>query len=180
MLDLNLLKTFTVIAETGSSAVRQAGSASPRPPSASGQTARTPPRSTTSGANRPRRHSHPKRLAPAGTRRADSSLSRRGACRAIRGIGLSGTIRFGCPDDYAVCFLPQLLRGFAREHPEVIVEVHSAHTPRLLERLERHSLDLALTSFGLGERASIIRTCRSCGLAPTASMRPIWIRSGLR
>jgi DNA-binding transcriptional LysR family regulator len=80
------------------------------------------------------------------------------ALAELSGKGLSGTIRFGCPDDYAVTFLPHLLRGFAREHPKVLVEVHCAHTPRLLERLERHGLDLALTSFAEGEKgATVIR-----------------------
>ena len=80
------------------------------------------------------------------------------ALAELSGKGLSGTIRFGCPDDYAVTFLPHLLRGFARIHPKVHVEVLCAHTPRLHERLERHTLDLAITSFPEGEKsAPIIR-----------------------
>ena len=80
------------------------------------------------------------------------------ALAELSGKGLSGMIRFGCPDDYAVVFLPILLRGFAREHPGVLVEVHCAHTPRLLERLKRHQLDLALTSFPEREKGvAIIR-----------------------
>ena len=80
------------------------------------------------------------------------------ALAELSGKGLTGTIRFGCPDDYAVVFLPHLLRGFARVHPKVHVEVHCAHTPRLLERLEKHALDLALTSFAENEKGrSIIR-----------------------
>ncbi len=80
------------------------------------------------------------------------------ALAELTGKGLSGTIRFGCPDDYAVTFLPHLLRGFARMHPKVHVEVHCAHTPRLLERLERHALDLALTSFASNDKApNVIR-----------------------
>ena len=78
------------------------------------------------------------------------------ALAELSGKGLVGTIRFGCPDDYAVVFLPQLLRGFAREHPGVLVEVHCAHTPRLLERLERHALDLALTSVAEPEKGKTI------------------------
>ena len=78
------------------------------------------------------------------------------ALAEVSGRGLSGTIRFGCPDDYAVTFLPHLLRGFAREHPKVLVEVHCAHTPRLLERLEHQALDLALTSSAEGERGRAI------------------------
>jgi DNA-binding transcriptional LysR family regulator len=78
------------------------------------------------------------------------------ALAELSGKGLSGTIRFGCPDDYAVVFLPILLRGFARKHPRVLVEVHCAHTPRLLERLERHALDLALTSLLEPEKGGAI------------------------
>ncbi len=78
------------------------------------------------------------------------------ALAELSGRGLSGTIRFGCPDDYAVRFLPQLLRGFARVHPKVQVEVHCAHTPRLLEQLERHALDLALASFAEQEKGRTI------------------------
>ncbi|WP_208325533.1 LysR substrate-binding domain-containing protein [Paraburkholderia caballeronis] len=64
----------------------------------------------------------------------------------LSGQGLSGTIRFGCPDDYAAVFLPQLLRRFASRHPHALVEVICAPTPRLLEQLERHALDLAMIS----------------------------------
>ena len=78
------------------------------------------------------------------------------ALAELSGRGLDGTIRFGCPDDYAVRFLPHLLRGFARVHPKVHVEVHCAHTPRLLERLDQHALDLALTSFAETEKGRTI------------------------
>lgn len=75
----------------------------------------------------------------------------------LSGTGLSGTIRFGCPDDYAAVFLPHLLRGFAREHPQVLVEVICAPTPRLFERLEGHAVDLALISLGDAAAADVIR-----------------------
>ena len=64
----------------------------------------------------------------------------------LSGKGLSGTIRFGCPDDYAAVFLPHLLRQFSSQHPHALVEVMCAPTPRLLEQLEMHALDLAMIS----------------------------------
>ncbi len=64
----------------------------------------------------------------------------------LSGTGLSGTIRFGCPDDYAAVFLPALLRQFASPHPHAQVEVVCGPTPRLVEHLARHALDLALIS----------------------------------
>lgn len=64
----------------------------------------------------------------------------------LSGKGLSGTIRFGCPDDYATVFLPPLLRQFSILHPHAQVEVFCAPTPRLRERLRKRVLDLALVS----------------------------------
>jgi len=76
----------------------------------------------------------------------------------ISGEGLSGTLRFGCPDDYAAAFLPHVLRSFAGRHPQVFVEVFCAPTPRLAERLKKHALDLALVSTADAENtASVIR-----------------------
>lgn len=73
-------------------------------------------------------------------RRHDETLAE------LRGQQLAGVLAFGCPDDYAVAFLPQLLRGFASLHPRVQLEVVCAPTPRLRELLARHALGLALVS----------------------------------
>jgi DNA-binding transcriptional LysR family regulator len=64
----------------------------------------------------------------------------------LSGKGLSGSIRFGCPDDYAAVFLPALLREFSSQHPQALVEVVCGPTPRLVEELEKHALDIALVS----------------------------------
>lgn len=64
----------------------------------------------------------------------------------LLGKGLSGSIRFGCPDDYAAVFLPSLMRDFARQHPHARVEVVCAPTPRLLEQLDKRAVDLAMIS----------------------------------
>jgi DNA-binding transcriptional LysR family regulator len=68
------------------------------------------------------------------------------AVTEILGVRLLGNVRFGCPDDYARIFLPPLLRSFAHQHPQVLVEVVCAPTPRLLEKLEKHVLDIAIIS----------------------------------
>ncbi|WP_118179787.1 LysR family transcriptional regulator [Paraburkholderia phosphatilytica] len=64
----------------------------------------------------------------------------------LSGRGLSGSIRFGCPDDYAAVFLPPLLRQFASQHPHALVEVVCGPTPRLVEQLEKRAVDLAMIS----------------------------------
>ncbi|RIX73866.1 LysR family transcriptional regulator [Acidovorax cavernicola] len=68
------------------------------------------------------------------------------ALAELRGTQLSGVLRFSCPDDYAVVFLPYLLQSFASLHPQVQLEVTCAPTPRLHELLARHAVDLALVS----------------------------------
>uniref|UniRef100_UPI00372D6395 LysR family transcriptional regulator n=1 Tax=Piscinibacter sakaiensis TaxID=1547922 RepID=UPI00372D6395 len=80
----------------------------------------------------------------------------------LSGGALSGTLCFGCPDDYAAAFLPAILRGFAQRHPRVFVEVACAPTPRLEERLARHALDLALVSSADAQAPGCRRTCGSC------------------
>lgn len=62
------------------------------------------------------------------------------------GRGLSGTLRFGCPEDYAAVFLPPLLRQFSSQHPHALVEVVCGPTPRLVEQLEKRAVDLAMIS----------------------------------
>ena len=68
------------------------------------------------------------------------------ALSELRGQQLVGTLRLGCPDDYAVAFLPLLLNAFANEHPEVQLEVVCGPTPRMRESLAKHAIDLALVS----------------------------------
>lgn len=68
------------------------------------------------------------------------------AVTELTGERLLGNLRFGCPDDYARVFLPPLLQGFARQHPQVQVEVVCAPTPRLLEKLDSRRLDIAIIS----------------------------------
>ena len=74
------------------------------------------------------------------------------------GTGLSGTIRFGCPDDYAEVWLPALLRQFSSQHPQAIVEVVCGPTPRLIEQLDKRAVDLAMISLpDDGANGDIIR-----------------------
>lgn len=61
---------------------------------------------------------------------------------------LTGTVRFGTPDDYADRFLPEIMARFARTHPLVTVDVECVPTRFLAERVKRSELDLALITFG--------------------------------
>ncbi len=60
---------------------------------------------------------------------------------------VTGTVRFGTPDDYAEIFLPEVLARFARTHPLVTVDVECYGSAVLGERVKRGELDLSIVTF---------------------------------
>lgn len=145
-LDIDLLRSFTVIAESGSLS-RAAGRVGRTQSALSMQMKRLEDtinqplllrtgRGVQLTAQGERLLPHAQRI----LRSHDEAMAE------LSGKGLSGTIRFGCPDDYAAVFLPSLLRDFASQHPQVLVEVICSVSPRLLEQLDAHAVDLAMIS----------------------------------
>lgn len=61
---------------------------------------------------------------------------------------LTGTIRFGTPDDYAERFLPEILARFARTHPLITIDVDCIDSGELFARVKRSEIDLALVTHG--------------------------------
>jgi DNA-binding transcriptional LysR family regulator len=59
-----------------------------------------------------------------------------------------GVVRLGTPDDYALRYLPTLLRRFADTHPTVEVDVLCAPSSELVAKLKADALDIALVSEG--------------------------------
>lgn len=57
---------------------------------------------------------------------------------------LRGTVRIGTPDDYAHCFLPDLLARFNEHEPDIAIEVHCQASQILLQELRDGNLDLAV------------------------------------
>lgn len=71
---------------------------------------------------------------------------------------LSGHVRLGTPDDYADRFLPEILARFARSNPQVEVTVVCAPTPVLADHLKSNQLDLAIITYMPDQRpAEMIR-----------------------
>lgn len=64
----------------------------------------------------------------------------------LMGVSLSGELRVGCPEDYALTFLPPLLREYSKLHPQVLIEVVCEPTTRLLEKIRSQVLDIAIIS----------------------------------
>jgi DNA-binding transcriptional LysR family regulator len=61
---------------------------------------------------------------------------------------MSGTVRLGSPDDYALAYLPAILKRFAETHPAVQVDVRCSPSSELQRNLKAGELDLALLSDG--------------------------------
>lgn len=57
---------------------------------------------------------------------------------------LEGEVRFGSPEDIATMHLPGILGVFARNHPRIKLSVTCDYTANLLDQMSRGLLDLAL------------------------------------
>lgn len=67
---------------------------------------------------------------------------------SFRTPAVTGRVRLGSPDDYALRWLPPVLASFARSHPAVEVDVLCLPSVQLVESIEQGDLDLALISGG--------------------------------
>jgi DNA-binding transcriptional LysR family regulator len=61
---------------------------------------------------------------------------------------LSGSIRFGVPDDYAVRLLPVILSSFQRTHPKIVVDVACMASEELLKGMKAGRYDLIVFTQG--------------------------------
>ena len=61
---------------------------------------------------------------------------------------VTGSVCLGTPDDYALRFLPNVLKRFAEVYPNVEVEVVCAPSDELVPKIKAGTLDLALISDG--------------------------------
>lgn len=66
------------------------------------------------------------------------------AMTAIRQSELKGRVRLGAPEDYCSLVVPRILAGFARDYPDIRVDVICDHSTRLYGSLLRGELDLAV------------------------------------
>ena len=77
---------------------------------------------------------------------------------ALADVDLAGHVRLGLPDDYADRYLPEILARFSRSNPRVEVTVVCEPTPMLVDCLNQGGLDLAIiTHTDRRGPASIIR-----------------------
>jgi DNA-binding transcriptional LysR family regulator len=69
---------------------------------------------------------------------------------------LSGRVRLGVPDDYADRYLPEIMARFARVYPGVELTVICEPSVDLLERIDANEIDLAIVTNCETKRASEI------------------------
>jgi len=157
ILDLALLRNFVVVARAGSISV------------ASSQIGRTQSALSMQmqrleemiGQPLLHRSGSGVRLTTAGEKllaHAEALLARHDEILAdMRGTGLTGSVSFGCPEDYSIAFLPDLLRGFCAEHPNVELRMVCAPTLELRPLLHRRQIEMALVSLSDPASGDVIR-----------------------
>ncbi len=73
---------------------------------------------------------------------------------AFSDAALSGRVRLGVPDDYADRYLPEIMARFSRAYPSVELTVLCEPTVALLERIDGNEVDLAIVTNCESKRAS--------------------------
>lgn len=76
------------------------------------------------------------------------------ALSIVGGTGLTGSVRLGVPDDYVDRYLPEIMARFARSHPDVELTVLCEPTIELVDRIDRGELDLAIITHKAANRPS--------------------------
>lgn len=144
LVDMELYRTFLVIAETSS--FSKTSELIGRTPSAVSMQIKK--LETMLGVSVFTREGRTVRMTPEGE--ALLGYARRILMLNEEAVGLflspsvEGQVRFGAPSDFGTRFLPSFLARFARTHPGVNVDVNLDGSPRLAEKLKSGELDLAL------------------------------------
>ena len=73
---------------------------------------------------------------------------------AFSDAALSGRVRLGVPDDYADRYLPEIMARFSRVYPAVELSVICEPSSDLLERIDSNEIDLAIVTNCESKRAA--------------------------
>jgi DNA-binding transcriptional LysR family regulator len=76
------------------------------------------------------------------------------AIMSVAGPSLSGGVKLGVPDDYAERYLPEVMARFARSHPDVELTVQCEPTIELVQLIDRGEIDLAIVTHDAANRPS--------------------------
>src|SRR5947199_729572 len=73
------------------------------------------------------------------------------ALSAFSDFALAGRVRLGVPDDYADRYLPEIMARFSRAYPAIELTVLCEETVLLVERIKANELDLAIITNCTGQ-----------------------------
>lgn len=90
------------------------------------------------------------------------------ALATFSGPELSGRVRLGVPDDYADRYLPEIMARFSRSYPGVELTVLCEPSADLLRRIESNDLDLAIVTTTEAGRSNV---------EPFRQERLLWVTS---
>ena len=148
LLDIDQLRTFTAIAETGSF-TKAADEVHKTQSAVSMQMKRLEERIGKPVFERDGRQS---RLTADGQRLLEYARRilqiNNEAVSAFAEPELTGSIRLGLPDDYADRLLPRVLAAFARSHPGIEIDVLCEPSTCIFKRIEEGRLDLGIVTHG--------------------------------
>ncbi|MCC3861203.1 LysR family transcriptional regulator [Pseudemcibacter aquimaris] len=74
----------------------------------------------------------------------------------VQGQKIDGKVCLGIPDDYAMLFLPNILKRFSATHPDVVLDIKSAGSNILSQRLNKGELDIAILAVRTPEEGDIV------------------------
>ncbi len=102
---------------------------------------------------------------------------------AFSDAALSGRVRLGVPDDYADRYLPEIMARFSRAYPSVELTVLCEPSVDLLERIDDNEIDLAIVTNCESKRAAeTFRRERLCWVTsnrhPTHMEEPVPLALG--
>lgn len=148
MLDIDQLRTFIAIAETGSF-TRAADVVHKTQSAVSMQMKRLEERL---GKDVFARDGRASRLTEDGERLLDYARRmlklNNEAVASFNKEELAGRVRLGVPDDYAERYLPEIMAAFSHSNPRVELSVVCEPSPELIERITEGELDLAIITQG--------------------------------
>jgi DNA-binding transcriptional LysR family regulator len=75
----------------------------------------------------------------------------------MAGTGITGSLSLGCPEDYSIAFLPEILKSFCAAHPDVELRMVCAPTSELRPLLHRRQVEMALVSVPDAAGRDVIR-----------------------
>ncbi|WP_434668521.1 LysR family transcriptional regulator [Klebsiella sp. B345] len=78
------------------------------------------------------------------------------AMQSLTGSNVQGKISLGIPDDYAVRYLPQVLKAFGEKYPAIEISLFCEPSLTLIPKIESGMLDVAIVTRDISGRGELL------------------------